>query len=330
MIREKKMNDDYSVSIVIPVYNVIDYLSECVESCLNQTYENIEIVLVDDGSTDQSGEMCDVFASRNSKIKCIHKENGGLSDARNCGVMNCSCDFVMFVDSDDIICKDLVKELIESIIMYKADVAVCGIAHFISGQEPLFRDTNRISVLSSDDALIDFLYQKNISTSSCGKLYKRELVEKTPFVKGQRFEDNLFLYKVFSICSRVVCSDSQQYGYRHRDSSITTGSFSEVDFDIIGIGKEIIKKTKDKSVKIKKAVMAYQCANCLRIYLTATSDYTFDSRFVYSVKYLQKNSRYVLCDTSARKKERIALLMFMVRTPRKIMQRIRNKKSRWN
>ena len=147
------------VSIIIPVYNVKEYLKECVESCITQSYDNIEIVLVDDGSTDGSGKICDEFSSKYERIKCIHKKNGGLSDARNYGIENSSGDYVMFVDSDDLISNNIVEELLTLIVDNRADVSVCGIAHFTDGTMPSYVSSSYIGIMSGEDALIDFLYQ---------------------------------------------------------------------------------------------------------------------------------------------------------------------------
>lgn len=317
------------VSIIIPVYNVKTYLNECVESCIMQSYDNIEILLVDDGSTDGSGKLCDELSLSNKRIKCIHKENGGLSDARNCGIEHSLGDYIMFVDSDDVISDSIVEELLGLIIENQADVSVCGIAHFSDGTTPNYVSSSYTDTMSGEEALIDFLYQKRISTSSCAKLYQRDILKGISFVKGQRFEDNLFLFKVFGSCSKVVFTDSLKYGYRHRNSSITSSPFTFSDYDVIDIGRAIVKASNTGSYRLKKAVRAYQCTNCLRIYLTVGSDYESDKRFIYAQVYLKKNAKKVICDGKVRKKMRIALLMFLIHIPRKTMQNIRAKRSRW-
>lgn len=317
------------VSIIIPVYNVKTYLNECVESCIMQSYDNIEILLVDDGSTDGSGKLCDELSLSNKRIKCIHKENGGLSDARNCGIEHSLGDYIMFVDSDDVISDSIVEELLGLIIENQADVSVCGIAHFVDGNKPNFVNSSQVETMLNEDTLIDFLYQKKISTSSCAKLYRRDLLKEIRFIKGQRFEDNPFLFKVFNESSKVVFSNSLKYGYRHRNSSITTSPFTYSDYDIIDIGRTILKSSNAGSDRLKKAARAYQCTNCLRIYLTVESNYESDERFAYAKEYLEKNACNVIGDGKVRSKVRIALLMFLMHIPRKIMHKIRAKRSRW-
>lgn len=315
------------ISIIVPVYNVELFLDDCVKSIVNQTYKNIEILLIDDGSKDNSGKMCDEYAKTDNRIKVIHKQNGGLSDARNYGIKKATGYYIMFVDSDDIISENIVSSLIQAINKSNSDVSVCNLTHFQDGDLPLFSDVKNVEDLSGKEALEDLLYQNFISTSSCAKLYKKGSISGITFVKGQRFEDNEFLFKVFSSVNKVTYVNANLYGYRHREKSITTDMFSEKDFDIIDIGKKILNEIKDEN--LKKAAIAYQCTNAFRIYLTADDEYLDDDRFLYCKEFLNKNVALMIKNKKIRIKQKIASILYMLKIPRKILIKLREKKGRW-
>lgn len=317
------------VSIIIPVYNTEIFLEECVKSCVQQDYENLEIILVDDGSTDGSGQLCEQLADKNNRVIVYHKENGGLSDARNYGLNKSQGKYIVFVDSDDMISKTMISILYKELVQNRGDIAVCDLAHFIDGDSPRYGGKWQIDILSSNDAIKEMLYQKKISTSSCGKMYRKSAIGEERFVKGQRFEDNDFLFRVFRKNKFIISVDAKLYGYRHRTKSITTSSFSKSDFDIIEIGKKIINEAKEMDEDVKKAIRSYQCANSLRIYLTVTPKYYNNEKYDYCLKYLKDNAWRVIKDKNSRKKTRVALLIYVVRIPRWILVYIRKHVNRW-
>lgn len=149
------------ISVVIPVYNVETYLDACVRSVMKQTYSNIEIILVDDGATDNSGEMCDFYAKEDSRVKVIHKDNGGLSDARNCGIEVTKGEFITFVDSDDIVSCKYIETLYSLIKNNNADISICNCVHCFDDTDIQFSMSTYLEVLDSDSAINNLLYQKN-------------------------------------------------------------------------------------------------------------------------------------------------------------------------
>ncbi len=319
------------VSVIVPVYNVEQYIRACVESLIAQSYRNLDIILVDDGSTDQSGELCEALAREDARIRVLHKINGGLSDARNYGMEYVAGQYVMFVDSDDVVDKEIVARLHTLIAAYpNVALAVCGLSHFYDGDVPAFSYDDTIAVMERDEALVDFLYQKRIPTSACGKLYLKESLDAVRFVKGQRFEDNEFVFKVLLESRRVVYSASGLYAYRHRHNSITTAAFDEKEFDIIRIGQKIMEETASLDDRIKMAALAYQCTNCFRLYVTASAEFVNSAEFSYCKDFLKKNAGETFRDPGVRKKLKMGLMLFRVRTPRAVLRYIRSKKSRWS
>lgn len=304
------------ISIIVPVYNVENYIKECINSIINQSYKNIEIILVDDGSTDNSGSLCEEFSLIDSRIVTFHKENGGLSDARNYGIRHSNGEYIMFVDSDDIIDKDIVNVLYTLIQKDKSiDISVCNLKRFNDGHPPRFIHRDKYSILDREGSLKEFLYQKRISTSSCGKLYRKKIMENIFFVKNQRFEDNEFVFKLLLNVDKVIVSESELYAYRCRQNSITTSSFDEKDFDIIDIGKMITGITNNLNKNLKNAGTTYQCTNCLRIFLNVSDKHTSSEEYKYCLNYLNKNAGLVILKSQARVKLKIALILYKVNFP---------------
>ena len=318
------------ISIIVPVYNVEIYLTECVRSILNQTYKNIEILLIDDGSSDNSGVLCENLAKQDDRIKVFHKENGGLSDARNYGIEKAVGEFIMFVDSDDLVSESIVDNLYNMIVSDKElKLAVCGLSHFTDGENVQYDLGKEITIFSREAALVDFLCQNNIPTSSCAKLYNKELLNGIRFVKGQRFEDNEFVFKVISHCGYIGYCNTKLYAYRHRINSITTSKFDEKEFDIIEIGKKIIDYSKNFSIDVQDAAIVYQCTNCLRICLTGTEQFVNDERYVYCKKYIRKNYMKVCFCKKARNKLKVGLALYSIGLSPNIIKSIRNYQKRW-
>lgn len=147
------------ISIIIPVYNVEQYLDKCLQSVINQTYQDIEIILVDDGSSDNSGILCDKWQEKDSRIKVIHKSNGGVSNARNVAIEQANGEYLMFIDSDDIVSNDLCKVLFEMLKNDNADISICNATHIFDNRFD-FKNTGEIHCYSRDEAICQLWYQK--------------------------------------------------------------------------------------------------------------------------------------------------------------------------
>lgn len=202
------------ISIIVPVYNVEDYVLRCLDSLINQSYEQIEIILVDDGSTDKSGKICDEFKKRDERIRVFHKKNGGLSSARNYGIKKAKGDKIAFVDSDDYVKKDLILDLYEEMQGKGADIVVCGYNDVIPEK----------ATLSGKEATVRLLTkQENIDIISWNKLYKKKLFVKNDiyFPEGKKHEDTLTTYKLMSKAGKVSYIDKSLYVYVERKGSIT-------------------------------------------------------------------------------------------------------------
>ncbi len=214
------------VSVIVPVYNVEKYLCKCVDSLLSQRYGNIEIILVDDGSPDNCGAMCDSFAERDGRIKVIHKENGGLSDARNAGLSTTSGDFITFVDSDDFVSESYIEKLLLPFENGEVDISICGIRAFSldsSGNEvfsPAKPEKEENMLFDADRALEKMFRQVLFDTEAWAKMYRASLLEGFMFPFGLYNEDLDSIYKLFLKADKVSFNREKLYYYLQRNDSI--------------------------------------------------------------------------------------------------------------
>jgi len=217
------------VSIVVPVYNVEKYLITCVESLIGQSYNNIEIILVDDGSTDNCPAICDEYARRDSRVKVIHKENGGLSDARNVGLSVISGELLFFVDSDDYINRYCLEIMVDEMENANSDIIECRSNNFTDGNDPSWECkplVNERKVLTKDEWLTETRLGKFISCAVWNKLYKSELYKDISFPVGRAYEDEATTYKIINKVEKICRIDGELYLYRLRENSIMTGTMT--------------------------------------------------------------------------------------------------------
>ena len=221
------------ISVIVPVYKVEQYLDKCVESIVNQTYRNLEIILVDDGSPDNCPAMCDGWAKKDDRIKVIHKANGGLSDARNAGIAVASGEFIGFVDSDDWVAPFFYERLISMLIDNDCDISACGIEKVNEGQQPKLRDAPySVNCIGGEEALHDLICG-SITQVVWNKLYRRETIDGIPFAKGKFHEDEFWSYQVFGKADRIAIADFNGYYYLQRTGSIMGEGYSLKRLDAV-------------------------------------------------------------------------------------------------
>ncbi|MBR3138631.1 glycosyltransferase [Candidatus Saccharibacteria bacterium] len=205
------------VSIIVPVYNVRDYVAECLKSLIKQSYHEIEIIIVDDGATDGSEKICDEFAKKDKRVRVFHKENGGLSSARNYGIKKAKGEYVCLVDSDDYVKSGFVAKMVEA-IFDGVDVVVCGYNEEIP----------KARVLTGKEATVKLLLeQDNMEIIAWNKMYKRVLFDGVLYPEGKNYEDNLTTYKLLNKANKVRYIKETLYVYRERAESITRNDNKE-------------------------------------------------------------------------------------------------------
>ena len=208
------------ISVIVPVYKVEKYLEKCIESVLKQTYTNLQIILVDDGSPDNCGKICDEYAKKDSRIEVIHKANGGLSDARNVGISKAKGRYIGFVDSDDYIKEDMYEILLNLIKKYDADVSICNLYDVIDGNECIRNKENGIREYSRLDILKKVLLDKNIQSYAWNKLYEKELFDEIKYPIGKKYEDIGTTFYLFEKCNKIVVTSEPEYYYLKRADSL--------------------------------------------------------------------------------------------------------------
>ena len=225
------------ISVIVPVYNVENYIEKCIKSILNQTYSNLEIILIDDGSKDSSGKICDKYAKIDNRIKVIHKKNEGQSIARNVGLKIAKGKFIGFVDSDDYIDDNMFEKLYKAIIDNKADISVCDIMH-IKGKKNIKLEEHKLLEVYDRIGAIKQLLCNYITNYVYNKLYKREIWSKIKFPKGKLMEDMDVMYRLFEKANKIVCTNEAKYYYVWRNNS----SIAKIDKNITCNLKDIVNR----------------------------------------------------------------------------------------
>lgn len=222
------------ISVIVPIYNVESYLDKCIESIVNQTYQNIEIILIDDGSTDICPEKCDFWAIKEQRIKVIHKENGGLSDARNAGIAIAQGEYVAFVDSDDWIETDFIENMLKRMIQDDSDVVSSGVK-WVSEDDSLLNEVTvaEDEIVDTHTAMREIISDGKLKQHVWNKLYKREQIADIPFEKGKYHEDVFWSYQVFGRAKKISLMKASFYHYVQRSSSIMGEKYSVKRLDTL-------------------------------------------------------------------------------------------------
>ncbi|VYS80696.1 glycosyltransferase [Campylobacter ureolyticus] len=224
------MQNNPLISIVVPVYNVEKYLKKCIQSIVDQTYKNLEIILVDDGSSDNSGKICDEFAQKDNRIKVIHKINGGQADARNKALDIMNGEWVSFVDSDDFVSPYYIENLHYLISKYDVDIAITSFVRFYNENTKLSSSkisNQEVLLHNPDEAVKNMLYGKYYSVSPWSKIYKKDLFYNNRFTKGKIYEDFELMPIITSQSKKVAFCDVIDYFYYCRQNSTTKSDFSQ-------------------------------------------------------------------------------------------------------
>lgn len=228
------MNSQDMISVIVPVYNVETYLDKCIRSIVDQSYANLEIILVDDGSSDRSSTICDVWGTKDDRIKVIHQKNGGLSDARNTGMSAATGDYISFIDSDDWIAPEMMARLIEAIRQDKSDIAACTV-QIVSEKDSMgeLLTAQKNMVLDQVAAQKSLLEDSLLRQPVWYKLYKRVLIQDIPFETGKYHEDVFWSYQAVGKANKISLIDYIGYYYRQRTDSIMGKEYSLTRLDAL-------------------------------------------------------------------------------------------------
>lgn len=242
------------ISVVIPVYNVENYLERCVKSVIKQTYRNLEIILVNDGSTDGSLEVCKKLKKRYSQLIIIDKPNGGLSSARNAGIKVSNGEYIAFLDSDDWVTSDCYEYMLNLAVSNRADLSDVMIYQVKSEKDKIPEYDEKVKLYYNRDIIEHYMHrgmseQKGAPYSACRKLYRRELFrdDTANFVEGTVNEDICFNYRILRKCSKIAVSNQIKYFYFQREASITNGAMKKKDLELLMVSRELVKLAEESS-----------------------------------------------------------------------------------
>lgn len=285
------------VSIVIPVYCAEQYISLCVESLVRQSYKNIEIILIDDGSPDACGSICDAFSDSDSRITVIHQKNEGVSSARNAGISIANGAFITFVDADDWVEPDFIEYLLQILVKSNADIAIA----VQSGK----LQKNEIKYYDQESALRCMLYQKIFDTSPWSKLYRIEIVKEMPFPKDMFFEDLAIVCQWIGEAQKIVVGNHRIYHYRITPGSTMNGNDATRLIDELAAADMMYEYIYRKYPAVLSAARCRKFSAYCQVLLKLPK-HGYKNESAKAWHYLKNNRKAVLCDSDARTKNRIA------------------------
>lgn len=297
------------ITVIVPCYKVEKYLSKCIESVIAQTYQNLEIILVDDGSPDNCGKICDEYADKDSRIKVIHKPNGGLSDARNDAIDVAKGEFLTFVDSDDTISEGHIDELYRLVEKYDCKLSICQWQTFREGHKLVIdqKPAKEICYQTPQEAVKAMFYQEEFDNAACVKLYHKSLFDEIRFPKGLLFEDDYTVYQLLFKSNKVAYSNRITYYYLLRSDSIEGATFSKKKMDS---ALEVLRSLEDEHWDLISQVLpAYRSrylSFCMHLLLKAPSSYANIDVLWNKIKEFRVP---VILDQNARPKARVAALL---------------------
>lgn len=251
------------ISVIVPIYNVEKVLCRCLDSIISQTYTNLEIILVDDGSPDGCGAICDDYAKKDKRITVIHQKNGGLSAARNAGIDKSTGDYLAFIDSDDYVSADYIEFMYSLLTENGADISACGAMEvYQSGKSAVQWTDDSLALFDNREGLLRMCYNEGFFVTAWDKLYKRELFDGIRYNVGKQFEDTGTTYKLVDRANKIAAKCEPKYYYVLNANSITNNKFSAKKLDYVEMADEMAEYIINKYPELEKAARRKQMHAC--------------------------------------------------------------------
>ncbi len=304
------------ISIIIPVYNLENYIEKTLDSVLSQTYTDLEILITDDGSTDRSPEILDTYAAKDERIKVFHQENGGAASARNTCLNHMTGEYVVFIDGDDLVAPDYIEMLYRDITVNQTDISICQYDNiftedFLTQNLPPVKHTEHYTLYDTKESIYELLYQLKFDSQMWVKIYKSELFANLRFPLGNVFEDFAIIYDVFLRARRISYSEHTGYYYFNRDDSTTLKGFQKSKMSLI----DELDKLEDKishlypEEKFRYAMCSRKVRGNFHIYLQIPRTAEYKNERQRIERNIRSCRRTVLGDTHARRGTKLALLL---------------------
>lgn len=304
-----------AVSVIVPVYNVEAYLAKCVQSLLDQTFSDLEILLVDDGSTDKSLAICDEYAAKDARIRVIHKENGGLSSARNAGIEAARGRYIGFVDSDDYVEPEMYERLYTLAEREGADIAIGSFRYCYADREKAFTVETAPSVCTGREALGRALRREGIANYVWTRLVRREIFDRgLRFAEGRVFEDVHIMPEMLLAAEKVAVDDRPMYNYVKRAGSIATGDFSPRSMDCIWAYEYVAELVRERCPEYLPVAESRLYAAYFYVLdkLLKEPDFRRHPQFAPVMKYLRQNARQIIGSPYRGWKRRLGMMILYV------------------
>lgn len=299
------------ISVIVPIYNVEKYLPRCVDSLLGQRYRNLELLLVDDGSTDGSGALCEAYAARDARVRVLHKPNGGLSDARNAGLAAARGEYLSFVDGDDWVSPYYLENLYRALEQADADFSASGFEEVFEGQPVSAEPTDTLEqfeILRQEACLKRILYQDGMEVTTPTKLYKKELFNGVQYPVGKLYEDIPVAYEIVKRSRKAACIANRDYYYFQRGDSIQNMAFNPRKLDSVRHCRTLMENVKRDFPQLSRAAECRYLSNvCNILFQIRDKDHEKIRKALW--QEVKKYRRDVMLDPEARKKARLAAML---------------------
>lgn len=303
------------VSVIVPVYNVMEYIDACFNSIVRQTYKNLEVILVDDGSVDGSGEYCDRLGEEDERVRVIHKVNGGLSSARNAGMDLMTGDYVTFVDSDDTIEERMIEICLRDLIVYDADIVECGVNHIYKTGVKKKSCKRKDRCVNTEEALLLDLSARG-SIASPAKIFRKKILAQERFPEGRENEEQFMIIPFLSKAEKIVFNPECLYNYYHRKNSITTNTFSDRKLDCMRAAKRNLEIVKNKYPNaLPGAIFRYDhSALYVMDKILALENWKDNVYFMPCQKMIRRHMRRIISSPYFSRSRKAALFILMFNT----------------
>lgn len=310
----KKNSTEPVISIIIPIYNVEKYLKRCLDSVEKQIYTNLEIILINDGSTDNSLEIAEEYAKKDSRIKIYSEANHGLSAARNLGLKQVTGEYITFIDSDDYVSNDYVSYLYSLLEKnnFTASMSICSLMNVYEGSgKEINTGNNKEYTLTGKKCIKMMCYHNLVDTCAYAKLGSKELYNDFEFPEGKVFEDIGTTYQLFEKANKVACGFKPKYFYNIRSNSITTQKFTTQKLDLLEMTDKMADDVVRKYPDLKRAVLRRRIySRFSTLNQTFTSKNTVEIKEIRNelIKFIQKNHKELFWDKNVPKRDKVAYL----------------------
>ena len=300
------------ISVILPIYNIEKYLPYCMDSLFKQSYKNLEIIMVDDGSNKECSELCDYYAKKDQRVVVYHKENGGLSDARNYGIKRAKGEYITCIDPDDYFDYDYVKYLYDLVQKYDVKFSICQ--HRVKFDNGSVKDfgKNGEELIDSKICLERMLYHDVIDTSAWAKLYKKDLFDNIEYPKGRLFEDISTTYALMMKCKKIAVGYESKYNYIFHNNSIVNSNFNIKKLDLLEMTDKMATDVLKQYPDLDKAVLRRRVYSRFSTLNQMLNENGFIKEKKEIIKFILDNKKSILKNKKAPKRDKIAIIILLL------------------